>query len=412
MKKIQKNQGITLVALVVTIIVLLILAGVSLSLVAGSDGILNKAVKAVDKNEIAMIQEKVELKVAEEVENFYEAKYVNYSIDNSYVALDYLRGKDTTEDTTARRTIKEGNAEYTIDYIPKTENGATTYQISVNYTNGSTKWHGNPSDANTKKVNELVGTISENGVINWNGQSENTGGTQNPDKGDSISIDVSNYGDYLDLGTNLLTETTLEDGSAILADWRIFYEENGTTWAILADYLPNTKNPSRVIKKNTYAIRHTLVGYFNALLNEEVWKGLLNGSMIKENENVNVKGAFSLNEWVKSWNAKGYPQLYIANNGINKYYVGLEENPTTDRVSYENLDSSKDNLYFPRTSEYKKCYGYWLDTNGPVRNTYTISYLHGLLPTDDASEIFGCRPAVSFPTSLLKEKKDGIWVID
>ena len=114
MKKIQKNQGITLVALVVTIIVLLILAGVSLSLVAGSDGILNKAVKAVDKNEIAMIQEKVELKVAEEVENFYEAKYVNYSIDNSYAALDYLRGKDTTEDTTARRKIKEENAEYTI----------------------------------------------------------------------------------------------------------------------------------------------------------------------------------------------------------------------------------------------------------------------------------------------------------
>ncbi len=40
-----RNEGIRLVALVVTIIVLLILVGVSLNLVAGSNGILNKANK-------------------------------------------------------------------------------------------------------------------------------------------------------------------------------------------------------------------------------------------------------------------------------------------------------------------------------------------------------------------------------
>jgi type II secretory pathway pseudopilin PulG len=47
-KKILKNsQGITLVALIVTIIVLLILAGVSINLVVGENGILNKAQNAV-----------------------------------------------------------------------------------------------------------------------------------------------------------------------------------------------------------------------------------------------------------------------------------------------------------------------------------------------------------------------------
>lgn len=39
----KKERGITLVALVVTIVVLLILAGVSLSLVLGNQGILNHA---------------------------------------------------------------------------------------------------------------------------------------------------------------------------------------------------------------------------------------------------------------------------------------------------------------------------------------------------------------------------------
>ena len=42
-KEMKSNKGITLVALVVTIIVLIILAGVSISLVLGSDGILGKA---------------------------------------------------------------------------------------------------------------------------------------------------------------------------------------------------------------------------------------------------------------------------------------------------------------------------------------------------------------------------------
>lgn len=41
--KIKNNLGITLVALIVTIIVLLILAGVSISLVFGNEGLFEKA---------------------------------------------------------------------------------------------------------------------------------------------------------------------------------------------------------------------------------------------------------------------------------------------------------------------------------------------------------------------------------
>lgn len=39
----KKEKGITLVALVVTIVVLLILAGVSISLVLSNNGVINKA---------------------------------------------------------------------------------------------------------------------------------------------------------------------------------------------------------------------------------------------------------------------------------------------------------------------------------------------------------------------------------
>ena len=52
MRKLQKKKyekGITLVALVVTIVVLLILAGVSISTVIGDNGIITKAKEAETK---------------------------------------------------------------------------------------------------------------------------------------------------------------------------------------------------------------------------------------------------------------------------------------------------------------------------------------------------------------------------
>ena len=63
MKKliINKNKGITLIALVITIIVLLILAGVSIAMLTGENGILNQAKKAKEETEIASEEEKVKL---------------------------------------------------------------------------------------------------------------------------------------------------------------------------------------------------------------------------------------------------------------------------------------------------------------------------------------------------------------
>ena len=56
MKKLKKgNEGITLVALVVTIVVLLILAGISLNLVLGENGIITRAQEARDKTAQAKV---------------------------------------------------------------------------------------------------------------------------------------------------------------------------------------------------------------------------------------------------------------------------------------------------------------------------------------------------------------------
>ena len=63
--KLKQNKGITLIALVITIIVLLILAAVSISIVLGNNGILNKAKDARTQTKIGEEKERVQLAITD-----------------------------------------------------------------------------------------------------------------------------------------------------------------------------------------------------------------------------------------------------------------------------------------------------------------------------------------------------------
>ena len=60
---IKKVKGITLISLVITIIILLILAGVTISLTLGDNGIITQAQKAKEAQEIAAIKEDIQLAI-------------------------------------------------------------------------------------------------------------------------------------------------------------------------------------------------------------------------------------------------------------------------------------------------------------------------------------------------------------
>ena len=59
----MKNKGITLIALVITIIVLLILAGISISMLAGDNSVLQRATEAKQLTDDAAIKEKIKLEM-------------------------------------------------------------------------------------------------------------------------------------------------------------------------------------------------------------------------------------------------------------------------------------------------------------------------------------------------------------
>ena len=67
----NKNSGITLIALVITIIVLLILAGISISMLSGNNGILQRATDAKTETERGQVYEQISLATASGEMDYY-----------------------------------------------------------------------------------------------------------------------------------------------------------------------------------------------------------------------------------------------------------------------------------------------------------------------------------------------------
>ena len=67
--KTQNNNGITLIALVITIIVLLILAGVSIATLTGKNGILTQSENAKTETTKAEARERIQLETAASFDN-------------------------------------------------------------------------------------------------------------------------------------------------------------------------------------------------------------------------------------------------------------------------------------------------------------------------------------------------------
>ena len=78
------NKGITLIALVITIIVLLILAAVSIAMLTGENSILNRAQESASANALGAAKDAVNLEVTGYVSDYYKEVYVtgNNTVNN------------------------------------------------------------------------------------------------------------------------------------------------------------------------------------------------------------------------------------------------------------------------------------------------------------------------------------------
>ena len=133
MKNLKKElkygkKGITLISLVVTIIVLLILAGVSIAMLTGQNGILSQAQNAKNKTETAQLEEEKILTSMEAATNVSETTYtdengITVTIPEGF-AVSQTEGENKVE--TGLVIIDKLGNEYVWIPVTKNENGTAT----------------------------------------------------------------------------------------------------------------------------------------------------------------------------------------------------------------------------------------------------------------------------------------------
>lgn len=111
----MKNKGITLIALIVTIIVLLILAGVSIVFLTGDNGILFKAKNAKNQTDLASQEERNRLSSYEEFLNGGTSRggYTESNLINGFtVKTDSIGGSSITVNTSGTVSTNNGSKVY------------------------------------------------------------------------------------------------------------------------------------------------------------------------------------------------------------------------------------------------------------------------------------------------------------
>ena len=117
------NKGITLIALVITIIVLLILAGVSIAMLTGENGVLTKATEAKDQTGIAQEKEEITMAYASAKANKVDKVSEPVTASELQSELDKLNSEGTADDTSELTVTYPNGHIYTIDQSTGTITG-------------------------------------------------------------------------------------------------------------------------------------------------------------------------------------------------------------------------------------------------------------------------------------------------
>ena len=271
MKKIsyKKQRGVTIIALTVTIIVLLILAGISISILTGDNKLLGKSQQSKRETEIMQYEEKLEIlkqleytnnyttdiaqfldnyvDVVEQDEMFKENKGITADVGNNLVTVITKEGykfEVTIDDVIYvgdenDSNIDINNAKVTILTTPTDwTNNSVRVKISTNIAN-VTKQYSLDSGNNWKKYENEI-EIQDNGVevqaraVNGNNEISNTV-TKIIENIDRLSPNV--FTPRISKTTNTITvectttdkEATTKDGKSGIKGYK-FSKDNGSTW--------------------------------------------------------------------------------------------------------------------------------------------------------------------------------------
>ena len=133
------NKGITLIALVITIIVLLILAGVSIAMLTGQNGILTQASNSKEKTSAAEVAERVNMELNVQLSRAMAGESFNTAEDivKNIGTLNGCTVVANSTDTTLTITVSGANSNLldnkvaTLTKDPTSGNWAVTKTVTV-----------------------------------------------------------------------------------------------------------------------------------------------------------------------------------------------------------------------------------------------------------------------------------------
>lgn len=174
--KTRKMKGITLVALVVTVVVLLILAGVSLNLVLGENGIIKKAQEAAAQTDESSATESMSmyltgLRLANvDGENFRLADYLSSNVGNDGIE-DFLNNGDGYAQVAYKGYKYLVNLEdYTFEYLGKTDGNGVNRHIKQVLDNNNEDVQGiamvEAGELETEDLGWKVLSVNNDGSVN------------------------------------------------------------------------------------------------------------------------------------------------------------------------------------------------------------------------------------------------------
>ena len=135
----MNNKGITLIALVITIIVLLILSGVSIAMLTGQNGILTQASNSKEKTSAAEVAERVNMELNVQLSRAMAGESFNTAEDivKNIGTLNGCTVVANSTDTTLTITVSGANSNLldnkvaTLTKDPTSGNWAVTKTVTV-----------------------------------------------------------------------------------------------------------------------------------------------------------------------------------------------------------------------------------------------------------------------------------------
>ena len=336
---VQNNNAITLIALVITIIVLLILAGVTLSMVMGDSGIFTKANQAKEQTQLANAKEIIKLAVLENEVKKYPTKQSDYKEEAEL--------KTEIEDKLKEEGYKVKDGKITIgkteldiaEEIKKvstgeTDSGDKTERISAQ------EIYNNPEEYYGKEVNYT----SANGQNDW--KIFHSDGT-------NIYLITGNYvkvtgSDNATIDTKKLNANTKMQIVSGAQNYRVQWNSSNLpsfSTDVSTEVISKFKINTSVFNINNYK-SNANAQCVSTLLDTNNWTGYIDTS---KSSGQYAIGGPTVELWMESWNRR-YPsasdQLYCNNSNSYGYYVGTESNPKNYGSNTTGKKGEGGELYF------------------------------------------------------------------